>query len=153
MFPIPVQLADARADSNEKLRLKAEMVNSLVNIQQGIDDVNGTLGVAAQEGFASKELLRSVNTDVEHAQHLLTSKQAEVAKYGAAYQKLLSKLGRMADVSMGKTEMDASSREAQRGMIAEKEARAQALSVGDEDDITELLGDWSTTGAVASKAS
>lgn len=135
-------MAEARADADAKVAVKNAMIASILNINDGLVDTNATLANVSAEAVLSQTLLTSLAASVDVARNALTAKRVQVASLAAAYRKLQARVGTAPDLTIGATDLDAAASEGKRKMVAAAEARTQAMTQAEADDIDELVGDW-----------
>ena len=137
-----MQITEAHAEAAAKAALKTSMIVSILNIHDGMVDANATLANVSGQAALTQALLTSLGSSVDATRNALTAKRVEAAQLAAAYRKLQARAGVRADLSVGATDLDAAALEGKRHMVAAEEARRQANSQAEADDIEELLGNW-----------
>jgi hypothetical protein len=135
-----LQLAEAKVEYAEKGKLKRSLEGSIYDITAGSRDTNATLSKVRSEGAVTNALLATLQAATETAHRELVHKRMDLRRYSASYRKLLGRLGRAPDVSVGDVRMDDRARQEEKEVLAAREAQVQAPSYPASEAIDEVMG-------------
>lgn len=140
LSPPSLQLAEAKVEYAEKGKLKRSLEGSIYDITAGSRDTNATLSTVRSEGAVANALLATLQAATETAHRELVHKRMDLRRYSASYRKLLGRLGRAPDVSVGDVHMDDRARQEEKEVLAAREAQVQAPSYPASEAIDEVMG-------------